>query len=94
MEIYILLKKKEVNTLDQGILSVNNKLKSYIMNRPIAFYKEHTPLDSKEIKPPNPKGNQPWIFYGRTDVEASILGLHDAKGRLIVNDPDAGKDWV
>ena len=59
MEIYILLKNKEVKTLDQGILSVNNILKSCLMNRPIAFYKEHTPLVSKEIKPANPKGNQP-----------------------------------
>ena len=69
-------------------------LKPCIMNRPIAFCKEHTPLDSKEIKPPNPKGNQPWIFDGRTDVEASILGPRDAKGQLIGNDPDPGKDWV
>ena len=54
-----------------------------------------SPLDSKEIKPVNPKGNQPWIFIERTDgeVEAPILGLPDVKSWLIGKDPDAGKDW-
>ena len=51
-------------------------------------------LDSKEITPVNPKGNQPWIFIGRTDAkaEAPILWPPDAKNRLIGKDPDAGKD--
>ena len=48
------------------------------------------PLDSKEIKP---KGNQPWIFIGRTDAEAPILLPPYAKSQLIGKDPDAGKDW-
>ena len=54
-----------------------------------------SPLDSKEIKPVNPKGNQPWIFIGRTDAEAEfpILWPPDAKSELIRKDPDAGKDW-
>ena len=54
-----------------------------------------SPLDSKEIKPVNPKGNQPWIFIGRTDAEAEapILWPPDVKSRLIGKDPDAGKDW-
>ena len=52
-----------------------------------------SPVDSKEIKPVNPKGNQPWIFTGRTDAEAPILWPPDAKGQLIGKDPDAGKDW-
>ena len=52
-----------------------------------------SPLDSKEIKPVNPKGNQPWIFFGRTDAEAPILWPPDAKSWLIGKDPDAGKDW-
>ena len=52
-----------------------------------------SPLDCKEIKPVNPKGNQPWIFIGRTDAEAPILWLPDAKSQLIGKDPDAGKDW-
>ena len=50
------------------------------------------PLDSKKIKSVNPKGNQPWIFTGRTDVEAPILWPPDAKSRLTGKDPDAGKD--
>ena len=52
------------------------------------------PLDSKEIKPENPKGNQSWIFIGRTDAEALILWPPDAKSRLIGKDSDAGKDWM
>ena len=54
-----------------------------------------SPLDSKEIQPAHPKGNQPWIFIGRTDAEteAPILWPPVAKGRLIGRDPDAGKDW-
>ena len=53
-----------------------------------------SPLDSKEIQPIHPKGNQYWIFIGRTDVEAEtpILWPPDAKSWLIWNDPDAGKD--
>ena len=52
-------------------------------------------LDSKEIKPVNPKGNQPWIFIGRTDAEAEapIFWPPDEKSQLIGKDPDAGKDW-
>ena len=54
-----------------------------------------SPLDCKEIKPVNPKGNQSWILTGRTDaeVETSILWPADAKNWLIGKDPDAGKDW-
>ena len=54
-----------------------------------------SPLDSKEIKSVNPKGNQPWIFIERTDAEAEalILGPSDAKSQLIGKDPDAEKDW-
>ena len=53
------------------------------------------PLDCKEIKPVNSKGNQPWIFIGRTDAkaEASILWPPDAKNRLTGKDPDVGEDW-
>ena len=49
-------------------------------------------MGSKEIKPVTPKGNQPWIFIGRTDAEALIVWPPDAKSRLIGKDPDAGKD--
>ena len=54
-----------------------------------------SPLDCKEIQPVNPKGNQPWIFTGRTDAEAEapILWPPDVKNQLIRKDPDAGKDW-
>ena len=54
-----------------------------------------SPLDSKEIQPVHPKGNQSWIFIGRTDVEAEtpILWPADTKNWLIWKDPDAGKDW-
>ena len=52
-----------------------------------------SPLDCKEIKSVNPKGNQPWTFIGRTDAEAPILWPPDAKSRLIRKDPDARKDW-
>ena len=54
-----------------------------------------SPLDCKEIKPVHPKGNQSWIFIGRTDAEAEtpILWPPDAKNWLTGKDPDAGKDW-
>ena len=52
-----------------------------------------SPLDCKKIKPVNPKGNQFWIFIGRTDAEALILWPPDAKNWLIGKDSDAGKDW-
>ena len=52
-----------------------------------------SPLDCKEIKPVNPKGNQSWIFIGRTDAEAPILWAPDEKTWLIGKDPDAGQDW-
>ena len=54
-----------------------------------------SPLDYKKIKPVHPKGNQAWIFIGRTDAEAEapILGLLDVKNWLVGKDPDAGKDW-
>ena len=51
-----------------------------------------SPMDCKEIKPVNPKGNQSWLFIGRTDAEASILWPPDAKNWLIVKGPIAGKD--
>ena len=52
-----------------------------------------SPLDSTEIKPVNRKGNWSWMFFGRTDAEALVLGLPDANSQLIWKDPDAGKDW-
>ena len=54
-----------------------------------------SPLDCKEIQPVHPKGNQSWVFIGRTDVEAEtpILWPPEVKNWLIGKDPDAGKDW-
>ena len=54
-----------------------------------------SPLDTKEIKPVNPKGNQLWIFIWRTDAEAEtpLLWQPDAESRLIGKHPDDGKDW-
>ena len=54
-----------------------------------------SPLDSKEIKPVTPKGNQPWIFIGRThtEAEALILWPPDVKSWLVRKDPGAGEDW-
>ena len=53
------------------------------------------PLDCKAIKPVHPKGNQLWIFVGRTDAKAETPTLWppDVKNWLVVKDPDAGKDW-
>ena len=54
-----------------------------------------SPLDFREIQPVHPKGDQSWVFIGRTDAEAEtpILWPPDAKSWLIWKDPDAGKDW-
>ena len=55
-----------------------------------------SPLNCKEIQPVHPKGDQSWVFIGKTDVEAEtpILWPWDAKNWLIWKDPDAGKDWA
>ena len=54
-----------------------------------------SPLDCKDIQPVHPKGDQSWVFIGRTDVKAEtpILWPPDAKSWLIWKDPDAGRDW-
>ena len=54
-----------------------------------------SPLDCKEIQPAHPKGNQSWVFSGRTDAEAEapILWPPDAKSWLSGKDPDAGENW-
>ena len=53
-----------------------------------------SPLDSKEIQPVHPKGDQSWVFIGRTDAKAEtpVLWPPDAKSGLAGKDPDAGKD--
>ena len=54
-----------------------------------------SPLDCKKVQPVHPKGDQSWIFIGRTDAEAEVpvLWPPDAKNWLISKDPDSGKDW-
>ena len=54
-----------------------------------------SPLDCKEIKPVHPKGDQSWVFIGRTDAEAEtpIFWTRDVKSWLIGKDPDGGRDW-
>ena len=54
-----------------------------------------SPLDCKEIQPVHSKGDQSWVFIGRTDAEAEtpILWLPHVKSRLLEKDPDAGRDW-
>ena len=76
---HIQLKKAEQQRIDGFELVLEKTLES--------------PLDCKEIKSVNPKGNQPWIFIGRTDAEALILCPPYAKNILIRKDPDAGKDY-
>ena len=52
-----------------------------------------SPLDSQEIQPVYPKGNQSWLFIGRADVEAPIFWPPDSKRWLTGKDPDATQDW-
>ena len=68
------------------------KISPYLSIYDVSMYLE-SPLDCKEMKPINPKGNQPWIFIGRTDAETPILWPTDAKSQLTGKDLEAGKDW-
>ena len=79
-----------------AILNGNNDRHSkFILFKLVLEKTLERPLDCKEIKPHNPKGNQSWIFIRRTDAEAGapIFWPPDAKRWLIRKDPDAGKDW-
>ena len=71
------------------------ELKSWCFQIVVLEKTLESPFDCNEIKLVNPKGNQSWIFIGRTDAkgEAPILWPPDAKSQLIGKDPDAGKDW-
>ena len=73
------VKRTECQRIDAFELCCWKRLKSF--------------LDCKEIKPINPKGNQSWIFIGRTDAVAPELWSLDAKSWLVGKDPDVGKDW-
>ena len=70
-------------------------LKNWFIQTVVLEKMFESPLDFKEIKPVNPKGNQSWIFIGRVDAkaEAPILWPPDEKSWLSGKDPDAGKDW-
>ena len=70
-------------------------LKNWCFQTVVLVKTLESPLDSKEIQPVHPKGNQSWIFIERTDAEAEIpiVWPPDVKNWLIWKDPDAGKDW-
>ena len=68
-------------------------LKSWRLRTVVLEKSLESPLDSKEIQPVNPKGNQPWIFFGWSGAEASILLPPDEECWLMGKDLDAGKDW-
>ena len=79
-----------MTNLDKVMCSQGYNFSSIVLEKTL-----ESPLDSKYIKPVNPKGNQPWAFIGRTDaeVETPILQPPDVKSQLIGKEPDAGKDW-
>ena len=70
-------------------------LKNWCLRTAVLEKTLDSPLDCKEIKLDNPKGNQPWIFIGKTNAkdEVPIFWPPEVKSRLIGKDPDAGKDW-
>ena len=74
----------------EGWAPENRYFQIVVLEKPL-----ESPLDSKEMKPVNPKDSELWIFPGRTDAEAEapILWPPDVKSQLIGKDPDAGKDW-
>ena len=81
--------------LTYDTVEINLSTEKFMLLNRVLEKNLESPLDCKEIQQVNPKGNQSWIFIGRTDVEAEapILWLPDAKNWLIGKDPDAGKDW-
>ena len=80
---------------DMSILYKGCQLKNWCFWIVVLEKTLESPLDCKEIQPVHPKGNQSWIFIGRTDAEAEALILWppDAKNWLIKKDTDAGEDW-
>ena len=83
-------KEGEKRSSKNVLMPKNWRLQNVVLEKTL-----ESPLHSKEIKPVNPKGNQPWIFIGRIDAkaEAPALWPSDAKSRFTGKDPDAGKDW-
>ena len=79
-----------------SMMPSNHLILCHPLSPPALSLSQHqSPLESKEIKLVNPKGNQPWIFFERTDVEAEdpILWPPDVKSQLTGKETDAGKDW-
>ena len=72
----------------EGWVTKNRCLQTVVLEETL-----ESPLDCKEIQPVHPKGNQSWIFTGRTNAEVSILWPPDVKSWLTGKDPDAGKNW-
>ena len=104
-DITLLRKVQSVKTIvysscHVGMWELNHKkswvLKNWCFWTMVLEKTLESPLDYKEIKPFNPKGNQPWMFIGRTDAEAEALILWppDANNWLIGKDLEAGKDWT
>ena len=90
----------QAKVLEWGAIAFSNKegrVQKYWYFQTVVLKKTlESPLDSTEIKPVNPKRNQPWIFTGRTGAEAEtpILWPPDVKSRLTGKDLDARKDWM
>ena len=84
----------EISTLTQSVLKKDEHQRTDAFEL-WCWRRLKSPLDYKEIKPVNPKGNQSWIITGRTDAEAEATTLwpHGGKNWLIGKDLDAGKDW-
>ena len=72
----------------EGWVLKNWCLQTVVLEKPL-----ESPFNSKEMKPINPQGNQPWIVIGRTDAKAQILWIPDVKNWLTGKDPDADRDW-
>ena len=91
----LLLRRKVMTNLDNMLKGRDIILQTKVCLVKAMAFPAESPLDCKEIKPVNPKGNQPWIFIGRTDAEAEapVLWPSDAKSWLIRKAPDTGKDW-
>ena len=83
--IYMMMKRLVLTLQKRACLTILTELEKTL----------ESPLDCKEIQPVNPKGDQSWVFIGRTDAEAEtpILWPPDVKSWLIGKDTDAGKDW-
>ena len=102
MAIFIVMVNRETTgTMNWSCMDVRFGLERKLSTEEWCFWTVvlektlESPLDCKDIQPVHPKGNQSWIFIGRTDAEAEvpILWLPDVKNWLIGKDPDAGKDW-